>query len=71
MSCMVPHIRNAQAHLATADIEGTMEHAFGRMFPRYWDTHLCAWPPIAIRERWGSGDNGLVKHKEYSPWPSS
>jgi len=64
MGFMVPYIRDQQQHFATLDVEGTMEHAFGMMLPRHRDTDLGPEPPIAMIERWGLSDNGLVKHEE-------
>jgi hypothetical protein len=71
MGVVVPHIGDEQEHLATLHVEGAMENAFGMMLPRHRDTDLFSEPPIAMIEWWGFGDNGLIKHEEDAPCPSS
>jgi hypothetical protein len=53
MSFLVPYSRDEQEHLATLDIEDTMEDPFGMMLPGHRHTDLFSSPPIAVIERWG------------------
>src|SRR5262245_25748368 len=66
MGVLIPHIRNQQEHVATPDIEHTMEDTAGMMAP-HWNTDLLPTAPVTVIQRWGLRDDGFIKHQHDGP----
>src|SRR5262245_29390858 len=62
MRALIPHLRNQEEDITTAEIDDPMEDTAG-MIAAHRDLDLLAAMPIASGQWWGFGDDRLIQHQ--------